>query len=434
VRLAVRVGGPRLRLARVGERLGQPRALPAPPVSLSVSAAVRAALGRAVPDELVVVYPSHWPAARVRAEVGPLTSLARLVLTCPVALAMAREVDTRSRRPPGPLAVLEIGPAGSGVTVLADLMTAAVLAGRFSTAAQHPAELLAGAASAAGLVPAELTGGVLLAHSGPAGSSGAVAPLLEELVNLAGQRPVLVPEPDEFAALGALRPPRRLASTGPLPRRTSRPRAVLGAGLLADPPPPRRLRAALVGLAAPLLVALVTLLGTHPPAAVRGWVPRLADDPVLQAERNGVLSQYDYALVLPVGWRQSGGLPTRRRTLLTLVATPNGSDLISVEQTPLGYDSSAERDRAFREFEVRFAESKAAGAELDQFTLSTRIGDRDVIAYRQHQSLRNADVDWYVLFERDSELSVGCQHTEAGTEAVRAACAEVVASLRLRGR
>jgi type VII secretion-associated protein (TIGR03931 family) len=428
------VGGAHLRLARVGERLGQPRALPAPPVSLSVPAAVRAALGRAVPDELVVVYPSHWPAAMVRAEVVPLTCLARQVLTCPAALAMAREVDTRSRRPPGPLAVLEIGPAGSGVTVLADLGTDTVLAGRFSTSAQHPAELLAGVAGEVDLVPAELTGGVLLALGGPAGPSEAAAPLLEELINLAGQRPVLVPEPDEYAALGALRAPRRIPSTGPPPRPASIPRAVLGADLLTDLPPPRRLRAALVGLAVSLLVALVTLLGTHPPAAVRGWVHGLADDPVRQAERDGVLSQYDYALVLPLGWRQSGGLPTRRRTLLTPVATPNGSDLISVEQTPLGYDSSAERDRAFRELEARFAESRAAGAELDQFTLSTRIGGRDVIAYRQHQSSRNADVDWYVLFERDSELSVGCQHTAAGTEAVRAACAEVVASLRLRGR
>jgi type VII secretion-associated protein (TIGR03931 family) len=43
-----------------------------------------------------------------------------------------------------------------------------------------------------------------------------------------------------------------------------------------------------------------------------------------------------------------------------------------------------------------------------------------------------ADVDWYVLFDRDAQLSVGCQHTEAGADAVRAACDQVLRSLRLR--
>jgi hypothetical protein len=66
-----------------------------------------------------------------------------------------------------------------------------------------------------------------------------------------------------------------------------------------------------------------------------------------------VLAQYDYTLRLPPGWRHSGGLPERRRTLLTPAAAPAGSDLISVEQTALGYDSAAEPDRAYRELYVR---------------------------------------------------------------------------------
>ncbi|MDT7592752.1 MAG: molecular chaperone DnaK, partial [Pseudonocardiales bacterium] len=61
-----------------------------------------------------------------------------------------------------------------------------------------------------------------------------------------------------------------------------------------------------------------------------------------------------------------------------------------------------------------------------------RVADRDVIAYRQRQPGLGAEVDWYVLFERDAQLSVGCQHTPGGVEAVRTACVEVVGSLRMR--
>jgi type VII secretion-associated protein (TIGR03931 family) len=51
-----------------------------------------------------------------------------------------------------------------------------------------------------------------------------------------------------------------------------------------------------------------------------------------------------------------------------------------------------------------------------------------VTTYRQ----RHPDglvVDWYVLFERDTQLSVGCQHTGAGAAAVATACATVVGTL-----
>jgi hypothetical protein len=37
-----------------------------------------------------------------------------------------------------------------------------------------------------------------------------------------------------------------------------------------------------------------------------------------------------------------------------------------------------------------------------------------------------------VLFDRDAQLSVGCQRTSTGADPVRAACAEVVRTLRTR--
>jgi type VII secretion-associated protein (TIGR03931 family) len=432
VRLAVLLGGPNLCLAEADQRLGLPRSLPPPPVGQQAEVAVHAVLGGSPATELVVVHPSHWSPTRVRAALEPLLPLARRVVSCPSALAVAREVDARSPRPPGPLAVLEIDPAGVGITLLADPAGGAVLASRFGPGASSPAELLAEAADAIGRSAAELTGGVLLAGDGPAlRPEGRLA----ELIDLAGQRPIRVEEPAELAALGGLRAPRWRIPAGPaLSPRPMAPKAVLGAGLIADPPPPRLLRSLLLGVGLPVLCALVTILGTHPPTMLRTLTGRPGEDPVSQAERGGVLAQYDYALLLPAGWRQSGGLPTRRRTLLSPVGTPNGSDLISIEQTLLGYDSAAEPDRAYREFQSRFAEARAGGADLDDFTPSTILGGRDVLAYRQHQPLRHTDVDWYVLFAGDSELSLGCQHTSGGAAQVRIACAQVLATLRIRGR
>jgi type VII secretion-associated protein (TIGR03931 family) len=181
-------------------------------------------------------------------------------------------------------------------------------------------------------------------------------------------------------------------------------------------------------LLAALVAAAVTGLGTGAFTGA-GPPPHQSDG---AGERAVSLAQYDYTVRLPDGWRHSGGLPERRRTLLTPVGAPAGSDLIAVEQTPLGYDSAAEPDRAFRELRDRYARSVAGGAVLDEFTLATRVADRDVIAYRQRQPGLGAEVDWYVLFERDAQLSVGCQHTPGGVEAVRTACAEVVGSLRMR--
>ena len=146
----------------------------------------------------------------------------------------------------------------------------------------------------------------------------------------------------------------------------------------------------------------------------------------------GTLAQYDYVARLPGGWRHTGGLAQRRRTVLTPAGHPEGSDLIAIEQTPLGYDSAAEPDRAFRELRDRYRREVAEGAELSDFTLATRVADRDVIAYRQRQPRLDAQVEWYVLFDGDAQLSVGCQHTATGLEAVRSACAEVLGSLHSR--
>lgn len=196
----------------------------------------------------------------------------------------------------------------------------------------------------------------------------------------------------------------------------------LGAGLLPVPPPSRRVGRRLTAPLAVLAVGLAT-------AAV---VSRTTATGPPVAPRAAVIAQYDYAFRLPTGWRHTGGLPERRRTLLTPAGAPEGSDLVSVEQTALGYDSAAEPERAGRELHQRFRAAAASDPGLAGLTMSITYAGRSVIGYRQALPTLGARVDWYVLFDRDAQLSVGCQHTVAGTAEVEAACVQVLASIARR--
>lgn len=195
----------------------------------------------------------------------------------------------------------------------------------------------------------------------------------------------------------------------------------LGIGLLPQPSARRRIRpagaltVATVLTAGALTALLVDTATAGPPAHA---------DPA-------ALAQYHYALRVPAGWEHSGGRPERRRTLLTPTAAPAGSDLIAVEQTPLGYDADAEPDRARAELAERFALDARTEPGLLGPLRPDRIGGRPVTTYRQFDG--STTTDWHVLFDRDAQLSVGCRHTAAGAATVAAACAEVLASLTHRG-
>lgn len=443
MRLAIELGATRIQLA-VANGPGEPASpLPSVPASVPAVDAVRAAARRCGGrlDELVVVHPPDWAESTVRAAAAELAGCAASVRTSSSALATAREVTARTQLPPGPLAVLQVGPDGTRATVLpatdpTDNPTANPTAepapARCSRAAD-PVAALAASAAATGIPPYALTGGVLLIPA-----SATPSELIERLTDLVGAAPSRLADAQDLAVLGSLRPvpggatSRTASLLAPAP---PVPDGSLAAGLLPPPSPPRSRGAVLaVPTLAALLAGVLSALLAGPISGVgNGLVAPLGGSEQAQPPgKGGVLAQYDYAVRLPAGWQHSGGLPERRRTLLTPTGGPNGSDLISIEQSPLGYDSAAERDRAFRELRDRYQQARDAGAELAEFTLSTRVAGRDVIAYRQRQPRLGAEVDWYVLFEGDAQLSVGCQHTPRGAETVRAACAEVVGSLRVR--
>lgn len=432
MRIAVRLGAGRVRLMSEEEPGRSPRLHPRAPASAPslVAEVLRTAERGSVVEGIVLVHPSHWTGAAVRRAAAGFARQAPEVVGETSAVCLVREFSARTPLVPGPLVVLEAGPAGVGVTVLADRDEPRVLACWFTEQGASLSGLVAKAADMVRRKPTELTGGVLLSCVDADGEW--VAPdraALVELTDLSGGPPTLLTDPVELALRGALRDPAprlRGPDTDELPVVPAPPiDPALGSALLGAPPPARRLGPVLWGIVVPVLAAVVTLL------LIQWRTARLGPD-VDAPLSAGRLSQYDYTFRLPEAWRHSGGLPERRRTVLTPEGAPDGSDLISVEQTVLGYDSAAEPDRAAREFRETYERSRTGGSDLSGLALSVTVAGRDVIGYRQRQPVRGADVDWYVMFLRDAQISVGCQHTPRGIDAVRAACADVIGSLQLR--
>ena len=186
-------------------------------------------------------------------------------------------------------------------------------------------------------------------------------PLVAELLDAAGCPDVVVADrPDTAAVLGALRlpaePADRSSGRGPPPY-------PVGPELPPSwfPPSGRRsLRTASVALAGALFAAVLLWLGLvlFPP----GESP---------ASAAGVLVQYGYRLEVPAGWEHTGGLPERRRVLLTPAAMPESREVIAVERAPLGYDTDAERPRALAELRAEFEAAVAGGSRLTGYRTSS---------------------------------------------------------------
>lgn len=246
-------------------------------------------------------------------------------------------------------------------------------------------------------------------------------PLLAELVDDAGiEGAVVASRPEAAAVLGALT--MHLPSAGVV---GGTPAARPAAEQPWLPPLPESLRhpwqAAVAILAAAATVAGLLVAGSL-------LVPAEAPGGLVSSGAAGVLVQYGYRLDLPPGWEHTGGLPERRRILLTPTSAPQGSDLVAVERSPLGYDTAAEPNRARVELRAEYDAAVANGSMLSDYDPSARMAGRDVTTYRQRDG--DTVVEWFVVLDGDAQLSVGCRSTPAGVAAVRAACVVVVASVR----
>jgi type VII secretion-associated protein (TIGR03931 family) len=143
-----------------------------------------------------------------------------------------------------------------------------------------------------------------------------------------------------------------------------------------------------------------------------------------------VIAQYEYQFALPGGWLQTGGDPDRLRTELKPTGREGGDDRVLVEEKRLSFDSTTDRSRAVDRLRSEYEQDRESYADFDD--RATYAG-RDVIRYRER--LTGAAVNWYVVFEGRTQVSVGCQAADGGggADAVAAACETVVRTLTVTG-
>ncbi|MBB4912029.1 type VII secretion-associated protein [Actinophytocola algeriensis] len=303
------------------------------------------------------------------------------------------------------------------------------------------ARLTAATIAEAGLDPAGLAGIFLV------GGSSRI-PLVSRLVHQrCGVVPTTLDQPETVVARGALlavaptatqdtpgsgvvlvprdqQQTRRLAPAH-RPVAPPRPSAVL-------PPPPappssRRTQLLVVGGTAALLAAVasvvVVLLGDN----------RTEHNPKGSAattQPSRVIAQYEYQFALPDGWVQTGGEAAKLRTEIKPAEAKTGDDVVFVEEIRLSFDSTQDRARAVDKLRGDF---QAAGAAFSGFDAAATFAGRDVIHYRQSLPNKDATVDWYVLFEGRTQVSIGCQSANGGTraDAVATACETIVRTVTI---
>ena len=282
------------------------------------------------------------------------------------------------------------------------------------------AELTVSAIAEAGLKPADLAGIFLV------GGSSRI-PLVSRLVHKrTGVIPTSLDQPETVVARGALR---AVGEEAPRPKPPEPPKPPPPQPPPVQPPPPagRNNRAALlVGGAALVVVAVIVLV-----VALAGGGPEPQARPTSPGpEPSRVIAQYEYQFALPEGWLQTGGDPERLRTELKPTGREAGDDRVLVEEKRLSFDSSTDRSRAVDRLHTEYEQAGDAFADFDD--RASYVG-RDVIRYRER--LASASVNWYVVFEGRTQVSVGCQVASGGggADAVGAACEKVVRTLTVTG-
>lgn len=135
------------------------------------------------------------------------------------------------------------------------------------------------------------------------------------------------------------------------------------------------------------------------------------------------VARYGYHFEYPANWRQGGGDP---KLWETRVRPPGDvpSTVVSVRAGEPGYDVQAQRARSVRELRRMYDRKVAGGAAFSGFEADATFAGRRVVHYRQR--LSPAVVDWYVVHDGPTRISVGCQYTRSSRKIVIGACEQVV--------
>jgi type VII secretion-associated protein (TIGR03931 family) len=193
----------------------------------------------------------------------------------------------------------------------------------------------------------------------------------------------------------------------------------------ARPTPPQRNR---VPLIVTIVVAVLVVVGASVAFALSngggGAGGPTTTTPTTTTSADGkTIAQYDYSFVAPTGWQQTGGQVETRKVLLKPESAESELDVIAVEERKLTYDATQDRTRA----ETELREQYDQRANVSGFDPSASFAAKDVVYYREEAG--SATIDWYVLFQDEVQVSVGCQYPEDGRDRVRPACEQVVRTL-----
>ncbi|WNV90854.1 type VII secretion-associated protein [Umezawaea sp. Da 62-37] len=300
--------------------------------------------------------------------------------------------------------------------------------------------LVLGAVRNTGLNPRQLTGIFLV------GGSSRIPMVARLVMEQSGVVPTSIDQPETVVARGALRavaieqaaPPKAVPAeegTRKITRKIGAPETYRSAfpatpapgfsrppQFPVTPPVKKRSHVPLLVGGAVLLVAVIGASVAYAISSNRDTNTAQSSAPKTQ-ESGKQISVYDYSFSSPVDWEQSGGDPTTRKVQVRPAGADSTKDLIAVQEQPLTYDASADRDRAVRELRAEYDVAK----DLSDFTPSTSYAGKDVVYYRERPE--GLTIDWYVLLKGGAQVSVGCQFTQAGEQRVRSACEQVVRTL-----
>ncbi|PSL54748.1 chaperone protein HscA [Saccharothrix carnea] len=187
------------------------------------------------------------------------------------------------------------------------------------------------------------------------------------------------------------------------------------------PVPPRRSRVPLLVVVAAVVVAVVGASVAY--ALTRDDTTTGGPTTPSTTAGGKTIAQYDYSFVAPSGWQQTGGQVETRKVLLKPEAPESDLDVIAVEERVLNYNATDDRPRAEAELRGQYDQRE----NVSDFDPSADFAAKDVVYYREE--VGSAVIDWYVLFQDDVQVSVGCQYPRDGHDRVRPACEQVVGTL-----
>jgi molecular chaperone DnaK len=178
----------------------------------------------------------------------------------------------------------------------------------------------------------------------------------------------------------------------------------------------RRRRAAVVAAVTAAVVAVVLAV-----VGLRGGSAGSAT-----AAPPTVVSAFAHAYELPAGWVPDGTDAGARRSRIRPVDQPRGPNLIAVQESAL---TSPDPQTARAQLLAGFEAARTGGGGVSDLQPDTTFAGRKVATYRQ-VAAPGTTVQWVVVFAGTTQLSVGCRHDDQDGDAVLAACARVVSTVR----